>query len=229
MKKIPVIIINRDLITWPSKMVECIKKFNCVGDIIIVDNQSTYEPLLDWYKTNPCDIVYSNFNGQSSPWDMEIPTKMGYDYYVVSDPDLDLSETPLDCLIYLKEKLKSHEEYDRIGLSLSNYVVDRDSPYHFHLETWYENEWKPESVRDGLLTEQKFDTTFGIYHIDRHFSGTSCCTNKPYSAKHIPWEITNRELYNLKEVNPEFFYYLKRATPSASYKAFINFPAVFNE
>jgi hypothetical protein len=227
--KIPVIIINRDLVTWPSKMVEAIKTFDSVGDIIIVDNQSTYEPLLKWYKTNPCDIVYSKFNGQSSPWDMNIPEKMGYSYYVVSDPDLDLSETPKDCLVHLKNKLESHTEYDRIGLSLSNYDVSDRSPYHSHLKTWYNNYWKPESINDGLLTQQLFDTTFGIYHIDRHFSGKSCCADKPYSAKHIPWEITHEELYDLKNINPEFFYYLQHATPSTSYKAFVNFKAIFNE
>lgn len=227
--KIPVIIINRDLLTWPSKMVEHIKTFDSIGDIIIVDNQSTYKPLLDWYKTKPCDIIYSDFNGQSSPWDMNIPERMGYDYYVVSDPDLDLSETPKDCLIHLKNKLESHNEYDRIGLSLSNYIVAENSPYAPHLQTWYDNCWKPESIKDDLFTEQAFDTTFGIYHIERHFSGKSCCTNKPYSAKHIPWEITYEELYSLKTSNPEFFYYLKHASPSTSYKAFVNFKAIFNE
>ena len=40
-------------------MVEDCKNFDNVGEIIIVDNQSTYEPLLEWYKTNPCEIIYS--------------------------------------------------------------------------------------------------------------------------------------------------------------------------
>ena len=227
--KIPVIIINKNLLTWPSKMVECIKTFECVGDITIVDNQSTYEPLLEWYKTNPCNIIHSAFNGQSSPWDMKIPEKLGYEYYVVSDPDMDLSETPKDCLLYLKNKLEAHKEYDRIGLSLSNHDVSPSSPYYSHLRTWHELYWKPESLIDNLYTEQLFDTTFGMYHIDRHFSGKSCCTGKPYSAKHIPWEITQEELNNLNISNPEFFYYLKNASPSASYKNFVNFNRIFNE
>ena len=48
---IPIIINNRNLLTWPKAMVERISRYEGVGDIIIVDNGSTYEPLLDWYAT----------------------------------------------------------------------------------------------------------------------------------------------------------------------------------
>jgi GT2 family glycosyltransferase len=57
MNKIPIIIMNFNLLTWPNQMVEDIKKFDNVGDIIIFDNGSTYEPLLEWYSTKPCEII----------------------------------------------------------------------------------------------------------------------------------------------------------------------------
>ena len=51
---IPVIINNRNLLTWPKAMVRDLSKWEGIGDIYIVDNGSTYEPLLEWYATNPC-------------------------------------------------------------------------------------------------------------------------------------------------------------------------------
>ena len=224
MSKIPVIINNRNLITWPSKMVEMCKTFEGVGEIIIVDNESTYEPLLDWYDTKPCEIVYTQNYGQSCPWIINLPNKIGCDFYVVTDPDLDLSQTPKDCLLFLKDKMEKYEDYSKIGLSLSNWQVQVNSPYLHHLKSWASTAWDPNSIQDGLLLNQIFDTTFGIYNLNKNpHSGKNCSTNLPYSARHIPWEITNEELNNLKEINYEYFFYLKNATGASSYKNFVSF------
>ncbi len=48
--KIPIIINNFNLLTWPSKMLDVCKTFEDVGDLIIIDNNSTYEPLLVYPK-----------------------------------------------------------------------------------------------------------------------------------------------------------------------------------
>lgn len=222
--KIPIIINNRNLLTWPSKMVEICKTFDEVGEVIIVDNESTYEPLIEWYKTNPCEIIYSKNNGQSCPWVIDIPQRLGSKYYVVSDPDLDLTDTPKDCLLYLKEKMEKYQEYSKIGLSLYNWEVPENSPYHHFLKTWSIVNWDINSVVDGLLKNQLIDTTFGMYDLDKGpISGKNCSTYKPYSARHIPWEITNDVIRDMNNKNFEYFYYLSNATTASSYKQFIGF------
>jgi hypothetical protein len=226
---IPVIINNRDLFTWPKKMVEDLSKFDNIGDIIIVDNESTYEPLLEWYLTKPCEIFYSKNLGEASPWKNKIPEKKDYNFYVVTDSDLDLSETPKDCLMYIFEKLKNHKEYSKIGLSLCNYNVSDNSPYHHFLKMWAENKWNINDVEDGLLIKQDVDTTFALYDIKRHSAGPSCSTNFPYSAKHVPWEITWDVIRDMKNKNYEFYYYLKNAGYASSYKRFIDFDKIINE
>lgn len=223
--KIPIIINNFNLLTWPSKMLDVCKTFEDVGDLIIIDNNSTYEPLLDWYKTNPCDIIYcNNNNGQSCPWILDIPNKLGYKYYVVTDPDLDITYTPKDCLIFLREKMEKYQEYSKIGLSLENWQVSENSPYYHHLKNWAITNWDEDSIFDGLLTNQIFDTTFGLYNLEKNInSGKNCTTYKPYSAKHIPWEITNDIILDMENKNYEYFYYLSNATSASSYKAFTSF------
>lgn len=221
--KIPIIINNMNLLEWPSKMVQDCKTFENVGDIIIVDNGSTYEPLLDWYKTKPCEIIYSKNLGNLCPWILYIPQERNYEYYVVTDPDLDLSKTPSNCLIFLKEKMEKYNEFDYIGLSLSNYKQPINNPYHYHLSTWGYHNWENSKLEDGLLLNQIVDTTFAMYKNTKHHRGKSCATNTPYSAEHLPWNITNEDLKNLKESNFEFYNYLLNAEGSCSYKKFVNF------
>jgi hypothetical protein len=37
---------------------------------IIVDNASTYPPLLSWYETNPCKVIRLSINcGHRAPWE----------------------------------------------------------------------------------------------------------------------------------------------------------------
>jgi hypothetical protein len=222
-KKIPIIINNRNLLEWPKKMVEVCKTFESVGDIIIIDNGSSYEPLLEWYRTLPCEIIYSENGGNISPWVLKIPEKYNFDYYVVTDPDLDLSETPKDCLLFLRERMERYEKYGYIGLSLSNFQQPINNPYHYHLKTWAHHNWINSPLQDGLLLNQIVDTTFAIYKSNRNHRGESCATNYPYSAKHIPWNFTNDELNNIKNFNYEFYYYLMEAGESCSYKRFVGF------
>jgi glycosyltransferase involved in cell wall biosynthesis len=222
--KTPIIINNRNLLTWPSKMVEDCQKFDDVGDIIIVDNGSTYEPLLEWYKTNPCEIIYTENYGQSCPWIIGLPQKIGSEFYVVTDPDLDLSQTPKDCLNFIKEKLLKYDDYSKIGLSLYNWEVPENSPYHHFLKTWSIVNWDSNSVVDGLLTSQPIDTTFGMYNINKGpNSGKNCTTYLPYSARHIPWELTNDVIRDMKNKNYEYYYYLSHATSASSIKNYIGF------
>ena len=221
--KIPVILNNRNLLTYPKQMVEDLKTFENIGEIYIIDNGSTYEPLLEWYETKPCNIVKTGNMGHHSPWVIGLTKTLDSDYYVVTDSDLDLSLTPKDSLNYLVDKLEKHTGYDKIGLSLSNWDVPINSPYHEFLKIWANTNWDINSVNDGLLVNQRVDTTFAIYHQKRNYLGHSCATYSPYSVKHIPWEFTHDILDNLKTQNYEYYHYLVNSNSSSSYKQFINF------
>ena len=220
---IPVIINNCNLLSYPKAMVNSLSRFDNIGDIIIVDNSSTYEPLLDWYSTNPCTVIRTNQSSHLTPWNIDLPSTLKSKYYVVTDPDLDLSITPLNSLNYLVEKIKLHEEYDKIGLSLKNWNVPSDSPYHQFLKNWSSTTWNDNSLRDELLHSQQIDTTLAMYDINRNPRGNSCATYLPYSVNHIPWEFTTEYIKDLKNKNYEYYYYLSNSNSSSTYKSFINF------
>ena len=213
---IPVIINNRDQLTWPKAMVEKIKTYKNVGEIIIIDNQSTYEPLLDWYKTNPCKVVKVSNLGHAAPWVSGIITSLNTPYYVVTDSDLGLEDTPDDTLDYLYDKLITNK-LDKIGLGLDWQKVVPESLYYNHIQGYEKNRWNTSPIVNDVYMEIQVDTTFALYQKNQYFIGGGS-TGFPYVARHYPWELTKEEY----DTNAEFKYYIQHASHSSSYKTFLN-------
>lgn len=214
--KIPVIINNRNFLTWPKAMVERIKEYDGVGEIIIVDNDSTYPPLLEWYATNPCRIERLDTNvGMGAPWVSGVVKQLNGAPYVLTDPDLGLEETPDDTLLYLLDKLNTLQ-LDKVGLGLDWQIVEKKSPYYERLNLYEKSRWNNSPVKDDVYTEVQIDTTFALYNVGHYFIGGSS-TTFPYVARHYPWEFSIEEARN----SEEFMYYMDNATSSSSYKTLI--------
>jgi len=214
--KIPVIINNRNFLTWPKAMVERIKEYDSVGEIIIVDNDSTYPPLLEWYATNPCRIERLDTNvGMGAPWVSGVVKELNGAPYVLTDPDLGLEETPDDTLLYLLDKLNALQ-LDKVGLGLDWQIVEKKSPYYERLNLYEKSRWNKSPVKDGVYTEVQIDTTFALYNVDHYFIGGGS-TTFPYVARHYPWEFSIEEARN----SEEFMYYMDNATSASSYKTLI--------
>ena len=214
--KIPVIINNRNFLTWPKAMVERIKEYDGVGEIIIVDNDSTYPPLLDWYATNPCRIERLDTNvGMGAPWVSGVVKELNGAPYVLTDPDLGLEETPDDTLLYLLDKLNTLQ-LDKVGLGLDWQIVEKKSPYYERLNLYEKSRWNNSPVKDDVYTEVQIDTTFALYNVGHYFIGGGS-TTFPYVARHYPWEFSIEEARN----SEEFMYYMDNATSASSYKTLI--------
>jgi hypothetical protein len=213
---IPVIINNRNLLTWPKAMVEKIKTYKGVGEIIIVDNDSDYPPLLDWYKTNPCIIIKKDNLGYLGPWTSKTVSGLNVPYYVVTDSDMGLEDTPEDTLLYFKDKIEELN-LEKVGFGLDWKRVVPESPYYNHMQGYEKNRWEGSAILSGVAVDVPIDTTFALYKRQEYFIGGGS-TIHPYIARHHPWELT-KEQY---DANEEFKYYIKSASPSCSYKYFLN-------
>ena len=212
---IPVIINNRNLLTWPKAMVEKISTYEDVGDVIIIDNDSTYIPLLEWYNTNPCTIKKVSNLGHTAPWLSGIVDKLNSEYYIVTDSDLGLDGIPLDVIPYLIDKM-NHLNIDKIGLGLNWQIVKEEALYYNWMQTHEKNRWASSQIKNDIYLDIPIDTTFALYEKKNYFIG-GASTTFPYVARHFPWEMTKEE-YN---DNEEFKYYIKEATNSSSFKQFL--------
>lgn len=211
---IPVIINNRNLFTWVVEMVNKIKTYEGVGEIIIIDNGSDYPPLLEWYDTNPCTIHRTENIGHTAPWQILGDVITNYDY-VITDADMGLLDTPTDTLLYLKDNMDSLG-LDKIGLGLDWGIVKEDSLYYNHLQSYEKNRWN--SAHTNNIYDIAIDTTFALYKKGTPYFVGGASTTYPYVARHYPWEF-NQETY---EKNEEFKYYIKNANTSSSYKTYLN-------
>ena len=212
---IPVIINNRNLLTWPKAMVERIQRYEGVGEIVIVDNESTYPPLLEWYDTNPCRIERHGNVGIAAPWIKQTVAGLKSKFYVVTDPDMGLENTPDDTLLYLQDKMNSLN-IDKIGLGLDWQRVEDKSPYYKRLHLYEKDRWEKSPVQENVYMDVQIDTTFALYRVPVYFIG-GASTTFPYVARHYPWEFSLEEA----RANEEFMYYMKHATSASSYKNLI--------
>ena len=165
-------------------------------------------------------VIYLSNMGQGAAWKSDILEHIETEFYVVTDPDLDLSDVPKDCLLYLRGLLEKHPGYRKIGLALHVEGISAESVYFQHVNT-YERGLRALPKDENGLVPAAVDTTFAIYDrrtVREYFVG-GVRTDGPYIARHIPWYLT--------KYNREFAYYLDRAEGSASsFKTFVRYSGV---
>ena len=110
---IPVYITCYNVLSWPRNLADQCARLGF--DPILVDNASTYQPLLDWYAVCPYRVIRLNRNdGCYGFWARgEHARKAGY--YVVTDCDLDLSGVPPDVADRLVDVFETVSRGDQSG------------------------------------------------------------------------------------------------------------------
>ncbi|MEO1515224.1 MAG: hypothetical protein AAFV95_09425 [Bacteroidota bacterium] len=188
---------------------------------LIVDNDSTYPPLLDYYKQleqlPDTQVIRLGFNS----WKNGV-AHIGenllneHPYYVVTDPDLlPYPDTPMDMLLHLSSLMEQFPNINHIGLSLE---ID-DLPDHYPLKEQvvrHESQfWPPQSkaLAGGQVFESYIDSTFAMYRPSSNMKQyhNALRTNRPYRLQHIDWYQDPQHL------SEEFRYYLQSCKSFATW------------
>jgi hypothetical protein len=220
---IPIIITNRNLLTWPKKMVQKLKTLELVKRIFIVDNASNYEPLLNWYSTLTDDpivkVIRLNMNlGHLSPWKCEdLKHIISTELYVVTDPDLNIDNLPSDILKTLINKLRHNKNLLKVGLKLDvGPDFSKDCIVYQHIQDWEKKRWSTAKIADDVGLNIQIDTTFALYTVGKYFIGGGSYVH--HAVIHEPWNFTRSSLENDKE----FLYYIFTSNNSSSFKKFVD-------
>ncbi len=177
-----IIVYNR--LTLPKKMADWLSSRGL--EPIFVDNNSDYPPLLEYYKATPYQVLRMEGNyGHEVVWRHGVIETLGIkEDYIVTDPDLDLSGVPDDFAWVLNEGLRRYPQYDKCGLSLEiNHLPIKSA------RTWEERFWQ--QPLDSVFFHADVDTTLALYQYHkqvRYPSFSAMRTNRPYTARHVPWE-----------------------------------------
>lgn len=161
---------------------------------VIVDNNSDYPPLLEYYNTCPYDVLRMTDNyGHTVIWNKELNIlgKLGIKgRYIVSDSDLDLQGIPSDFLSVLNKGLDQYSRVAKCGFSLEIKDLPNSKEGNFIKNRCEIVFWK-HKIRGGYYLSP-IDTTFALYREDTtSYTHRAIRTDRPYTARHMPWYYTD--------------------------------------
>lgn len=212
---IPIIINNRNRFTFLKQMIDALNEKG-YHNIYIIDNNSSYQPLLAYYDRIPHKVFRLKENvGFLSLWKMGIYKEFENNYFVYSDSDVVPTEyCPNDFLQIFLNRMKADPSLMKIGLSLK---ID-DLPDQFknkqEVIEWESQYFKNEI--DDLFYLANVDTTFALYrpYMRGGASRLKMFRSKsPMEAYHMPWY---NDSSNLSE---EEIFYINNAKTSTHWTA----------
>ena len=195
----PVIINNRDRVTSTQRMVAYLQEYTPEAIPIILDNCSTYPPLLEWYKHLPAGVLLLRLVknvGPQAPWSTmrRIERERGCLFYCVTDSDLGLSSVPPDFLSLLRRGLERNPDVAKAGLSLRLDDLP-DSALARRARDWEFPRFWLDADRRGEFYCNAIDTTFAMYRAGSGWGGatqphSALRAAPPYCCRHVPWYAT---------------------------------------
>lgn len=209
---IPAFIIARDRLSCLRQLCEDCVRLGFVP--VIIDQESTYPALLEWYKRCPYRVIkHRNSHPHDVFPDVVCPMCVGECLYVVTDHDLYLGDVPDDAKAKMLTALRNHPDYTKVGLSL--YYKDVPLAYPFRRDV-IDNEkhhWQ-RFTDDGCFIADT-DTTFALYYNthdptkpaageQEHRFYKALRLPEPYTARHLPW-------YKSPPFSAEECYFLENA------------------
>lgn len=213
-KTIPIVIISYNQLYHLKNLIELLWNLE-YRNIVVVDNNSSYKPLLDYLGNLNKEIVVHRLKenyGYRVFW-KRTDIFLGYTkgYYAITDPDiLPVKICPQDFLKHFKKILDQNPQIDKVGFSLELNNIPNTNPLKNKILKWENKYWQKPDKKGNYLAE--IDTTFALYRPGTPFvSYKGIRTKYPYSAYHKGWEIDSN---NLTE---EQKYYLETANSSSSW------------
>lgn len=194
-REVPVIINNFNRLSYLIKLIDWLESAH-LKRIFIIDNNSTYPPLLDYYKKSKHIVFKLDKNvGHLALWETHIYMWFQNRPYIYTDPDLiPVDDCPNDVITYFWQLLERHPDIGKVGFGLK---VD-DLPDHFlqkqKVIDWENQFWK-EELSPGVY-KAKIDTTFALYRPNA-IGGwllPAIRTGFPHMVRHLPWYIDSGNL-----------------------------------
>lgn len=216
---IPVVIINYNRLADLKELVSFLQERKH-KNIVIVDNCSTYPPLLEYYDQIKdevtVELMTENY-GHLVFWKNQyLYKKYSSGYYIVTDSDiLPNKELPKDYINQFIQILDKHKEVSKVGFALR---ID-DIPDFFKQKEqvlrWESKFWKNPIGKN--LYRSDIDTTFALYpphfkysRLEFFYPGIRVAGD--FTAKHMGWYMDSKNL------SSEELFYFETANSSNSWK-----------
>jgi hypothetical protein len=183
---------------------------NGTQDIFIVDNASTYIPLLDYYAKTSHNVIRLKENvGYLAFWEIGIHERFRDRHFIYTDPDVVPTEDcPKDYLDVFFEGLARYPDIGKVGFSLK--IDDLPDGFALKKEVIQHESRFWLKKRDQLFFDAPIDTTFALYRPKSRggYWVPGVRTAPPYVARHLPWYInssapTDEEIFYRNHVSKD--------------------------
>ena len=208
-KNIPIFIINFNRLSYVKNQVSMLisKGYN---NIHIIDNNSSYTPLLKWYENCHVDVIRLKRNyGHKVFWKCDLFEKYRNEFYVITDPDVEpICECPDNFVQIFFEYFKIFPLVWKIGFSLKIDDLPQNATLTSEVVKW-ERKFNERifKISKAPLHYAEIDTTFALYGPDYLYDSLqkkwALRTDYPIQARHLPWykcesDVTEEDLYYSK-------------------------------
>lgn len=209
---IPVFIISFNRLSYVKQMVDFLEKYG-FKNIHIIDNQSTYKPLVKYLQQSSHHVHFMDKNyGHRVVWESGFfDNIIKKEPYIVTDPDIKPNDNlPYDFCKTLYETLGRYPYITKVGFALSIFDLPKNDQSQ-RVKKWESKFWKDKESDNPEKYWADIDTTFSLYrpgnHLWRFYDAIRIAGD--FTAKHLPW-------YEEKDT-PEKKVYSKTASSSASW------------
>lgn len=210
---IPIVINNFNRLTTTRKLADDLKNLGYTN-IHILDNASTYTPLLEYYKECPYTVkrLESNMEFLAIYNSDYINEWLGKEPWVVyTDCDIELNpKTPPN---FIETIISKMDQYGKTKGGLALRIDDLpENDYTGHYKSWEQGHWTLKLEKD--VYQACIDTTFCVIKPGLPFDYQAIRLAGDMTARHIPWYT------NFSDLDEEEKYYLATSSDKSSYKRF---------
>src|SRR6478672_3182584 len=162
LQQIPVIINNFNRLDCLKEQIGWLEKMG-MRRIYIIDNASTYSPLLDYYNETKHHVFLLNRNvGFMALWQTILFQRFRHDYYIYTDPDIiPVAECPDDAISFFYELLQRYPETDKVGFGLEIEDIPDHYPLKEKVQNWESQYWI--NPLEPNVYQAPIDTSFALY------------------------------------------------------------------
>jgi hypothetical protein len=205
--QIPIFIISWNQYTYVKSTVDQLQAYDKNMKIYIIDNKSTYEPLVKYLKEidgkNGVKVLFQPENYGHKVYERPEIMELGGEKYIVTDPDLKFNpkmpKNFLDIMSELSDKYKTN----KIGLALDiKNNIDLSKKLHGVEGTTFatnESKYWTDPVKEETkyeLYRAVIDTTFAL--INKKYRVVGSMDNSiriagDFTAVHRPWTLNNEK------------------------------------
>lgn len=188
-RDVPVVINSFNRLCWLQQLVAWLRDAG-MRRILVIDNASTYPPLLRYLAgLRDAEVVPLGRNaGSFALWRTPAWRRVKHGWYVYTDPDVIPVETcPTDVVRRLHEVLLRHPHAHKAGLGLRIDDVPDGFPRRAEVMRWELPYWS-RPLEPGVY-DAPVDTTFALYRPWARGGWwiPAVRTGAPLMARHMPW------------------------------------------